>query len=397
MDVRLARRMAGVRPSAIRDLLRLGADPELISFGGGYPDPDLFPMEDLRKVFDELLSGDNSGVLQYTVSDGLPRLREQVAARMVRDGTACVMEDVLILQGAQQGLDLAAKLVLDPGDVVITENPTFLGALIAFNPCEPAYAPVRTDEGGMDVDDLERVLERTPRARLLYAMPDFQNPTGVTLALDRRRRLVELANRFNLLVVEDTPYRDLRFEGDALPSLKSLDTEGRVVYLGSFSKTLAPGMRLGWAVASGEITAQLGLLKLAADTQCSTLNMAAASAYLDRFDLDAHIDRIRSAYRRKRDLMLEVISASFPPGIAWTRPEGGLFTWLTFPEGFDTTAFMRDELLPKARVAYVPGATFYPVVQEPNHARVNFSGVSDERIVTGMTRMADLLRVTLGP
>jgi 2-aminoadipate transaminase len=396
MEVRFARRMTGVRPSAIRDLLRLGADPELISFGGGYPDPDLFPMAELRQVFDELLSGGNAGVLQYTVSDGLPRLREQVAARMVRDGTACAAEDVLILQGAQQGLDLAAKLVLDAGDVVITENPTFLGGLIAFNPCEPAYAPVRTDDGGMDVDDLERVLERTPRARLLYTMPDFQNPTGVTLALDRRRRLVELANRFNVLVVEDTPYRDLRFEGETLPSLKSLDTEGRVVYLGSFSKTLAPGMRLGWAVASGEITAKLGLLKLAADTQCSTLNMAAASAYLDRFDLDEHIGRIRSAYRRKRDLMLGVIAASFPSGVAWTRPDGGLFTWLTFPDGFDTTAFMRDELLPKARVAYVPGATFYPVVQEPNHARVNFSGVSDERIVTGMTRMADLLRATLG-
>jgi 2-aminoadipate transaminase len=397
MDVRFARRMAGVRPSAIRDLLRLGADPELISFGGGYPDPDLFPMEELRQVFDGLLSGGNAGVLQYAVSDGLPRLREQVAARMTRDGTACATEHVLILQGAQQGLDLAAKLVLDPGDVVITENPTFLGALIAFNPCEPAYAPVRTDEGGMDVDDLERVLERSPRARLLYTMPDFQNPTGVTLALDRRRRLVELANRFNVLVVEDTPYRDLRFEGDALPSLKSLDTEGRVVYLGSFSKTLAPGMRLGWAVASGEITAKLGLLKLAADTQCSTLNMAAASAYLDRFDLDEHIGRIRSAYRRKRDVMLGVISASFPSGVAWTRPDGGLFTWLTFPVGFDTAAFMRDQLLPKARVAYVPGATFYPVAQEPNHARVNFSGVSDERIVAGMTRMADLLHATLGP
>ncbi len=396
MDVRFARRMAEVRPSAIRDLLRLGADPELISFGGGYPDPDLFPVAELRQVFDELLSGGDAGVLQYTVSDGLPRLREQVAARMARDGTACATGDVLILQGAQQGLDLAAKLVLDPGDVVITENPTFLGGLIAFNPYEPAYAPVRSDEGGIDVDDLERVLERTPRARLLYTMPDFQNPTGVTLALDRRRRLVELANRFNVLVVEDTPYRDLRFEGEALPSLKSLDTEGRVVYLGSFSKTLAPGMRLGWAVASGEIIAKLGLLKLAADTQCSTLNMAAASAYLDRFDLDEHIGRIRSAYRRKRDLMLGVIAASFPSSIACTRPDGGLFTWLTFPDGFDTTAFMRDELLPKARVAYVPGATFYPVVQEPNHARVNFSGVSDERILTGMTRMGDLLRETLG-
>ena len=275
MGARFAARMEGVRPNAIGDLLRHGADPDLISFAGGYPDPALFPVAELRVVFEELLTGDPS-VLQYTVSDGLPSLRGHIAARMNRDGTTCTADDVLVLQGAQQGLDLVAKLVLDPGDVVVTENPTFLGALIAFAPCQPAYAPVRTDDEGMDPDDLERVLAADPRAKLVYTMPDFQNPMGVTLSLERRRRLVELANRFDVLVLEDSPYRDLRFEGDALPTLKSLDTEGRVVYLGSFSKTLTPGMRLGWAVASGEIRAKLGLLKLAADTQCSTLNMAAA-------------------------------------------------------------------------------------------------------------------------
>lgn len=396
VTVPFARRMREVRPSAIRDLLQHGADPDVISFGGGYPDSALFPRDELRAVFDELLSAGDGGALQYTVSDGLPRLREQVAARMTRDGTDCRTEDVLIVQGAQQGLDLAAKLVLDPGDVVVTENPTFLGALIAFNPFEPAYAPVHTDDEGMDMDDLERVLARTPRARLLYTMPDFGNPTGVTLGLERRRRMIELANRFNLLVVEDTPYRDLRYEGRSLPTLKSLDTEGRVVYLGSFSKILAPGMRLGWAVASVEIVSKLGLLKLAADTQCSTLNMAAASAYLDRHDIDEHIGRIRSAYRRKRDLMLGVIADTFPGSVTFTHPDGGLFTWLTFPDGFDATAFMRDELLPRARVAWVPGATFYSGTQEPNHARVNFSGVSEARIVEGMTRMGDLLRATLG-
>ncbi len=396
MSIPFARRMEEVRPSAIRDLLVHGADPEVISFGGGYPDPALFPREELASVFQGLLSGGDGSVLQYTVSDGLPILREQIAARMTRDGTETRAGEVLVLHGAQQGLDLAAKLVLDPGDVVVTENPTFLGALIAFNPFEPAYAPVRTDDDGMDIDDLERVLARTPRARLLYTMPDFGNPTGVTLSLDRRRRLIELANRYNLLVVEDSPYRDLRYEGQSLPTLRSLDTEGRVVYLGSFSKILVPGMRLGWAVASGDIVSRLGLLKLAADTQCSTLNMAAASAYLERYDIDEHIGRIRDAYRRKRDLMLGVIAASFPAGVACTRPDGGLFTWLTFPDGFDATAFLRDELLPKAKVAWVPGATFYPGVQEPNHARVNFSGVSEERIVEGMTRMGDLLRATLG-
>lgn len=391
---RFASRMELVRPSAIRDLLRFGADPELISFGGGYPDPDLFPRAELREVFDALLAGDPS-VLQYTVSDGLPRLREQVAARMARDGVPCSASNVLILQGAQQGLDLAAKLVLDPGDVVVTENPTFLGALIAFNPYQPAYAAVRTDDDGMDPDDLERVLAANPRARLLYTVPDFQNPTGVTLSLDRRKRLLELANRHDLLVLEDSPYRDLRFAGEPVPTLKSLDTEGRVVFLGSFSKILAPGMRLGWAVASEDLVARLGLLKLAADTQSSTLNMAAASAYLDRYDIDAHIATIRAAYRRKRDLMLGVIAERFPPSVAHTTPDGGLFTWLTFPDGFDAAAFLRDEAIPRAKVAFVPGATFFPVVHEPNHARLNYSGVSEERIVTGMTRLAGLLRERL--
>jgi 2-aminoadipate transaminase len=394
MPIRFADRMELVRPSAIRDLLRFGADPELISFGGGYPDPDLFPMAQMREVFDGLLTGDPS-VLQYTVSDGMPRLRQQVADRMTRDGVACSASNVLIIQGAQQGLDLVAKLVLDPGDVVITENPTFLGALIAFNPYQPAYAAVRTDDDGMDTDDLEHVLAANPRAKLIYTVPDFQNPTGVTLSLPRRRRLVELANRYDVLVLEDSPYRELRFAGEPTPTLKSLDTEGRVVFLGSFSKILAPGMRLGWMAASEDLAGHLGLLKLAADTQCSTLNMAAASAFLDRYDIEAHIATIRTVYRRKRDLMLGVIAELFPPSVTYTSPDGGLFTWLTFPEGFDAAAFLRDEAIPKAKVAFVPGATFFPVTPESNHARVNFSGVSDERIVTGMTRLAGLLRERL--
>ena len=396
MTVRFARRMEGVRPNAIGDLLRHGADPELVSFAGGYPAPELFPVAELREVYASLLGGDDLSVLQYTVSHGLPSLRRHIAARMARDGVACTPDHVLVLQGAQQGLDLVAKLLLDPGDVVVTENPTFLGALIAFHPYEPVFAPVRTDDDGMDVDDLERVLAANPRARMIYTMPDFQNPMGVTLTLERRRRLVELANRFDVLVLEDSPYRDLCLEGGSLPTLKSMDGEGRVVYLGSFSKTLVPGMRLGWSVADGAIGEKLALLKLAADTQCSTLNMAAASAYLDRYDLDAHIAEVRSAYRRKRDLMLGILRESLPPRVSFTNPAGGLFTWLTFPDGFDAAAFMRDEALPRAKVAFVPGGTFYPVRQEPNHARVNFSGVSDERIVAGTTRLAGLLQAVLG-
>jgi 2-aminoadipate transaminase len=229
-------------------------------------------------------------------------------------------------------------------------------------------------------------------AKMIYVVPDFANPTGTTLSLPRRHRLIELANERDVLVVEDTPYRPLRYSGDHLPTLKSLDTEGRVLHLGSFSKILAPGMRLGWAVAEPGILERMSLLKLAADTQNSTLNMAATSAYLARFDLDAHIARSVPVYRHKRDLMLGTMAETFPDRISWTVPDGGLFTWLTFPTGFDAAAFMAERLLPEAKVAFVPGATFFPVHQQPQHARMSFSGVADDRLVQGVTAIGTLLR-----
>jgi len=392
MNIRLATRMSQVKPSAIRELLRLGADPSIISFGGGYPDASLFPIEQLEAVFRQAITKNGQEALQYTVSNGIPKLREQVAARMTRGGVACGADNVLILQGGQQGLDLVAKMLVDKGDVIVTENPTFLGALIAFAPCEPRYAAVKMDDDGMDMDDLERTLERNPGAKLLYTVPDFQNPTGATMSLARRKKLVELANRFDLVVLEDTPYREIRYQGEPIPPIKSFDTEGRVIYLGSFSKILSPGLRLGWAVASEEIIQQLSLLKLAADTQCSTLNMSAVALFLDAYDIDAHIETIRRTYRRKKDLMLDTIRRTFPQEVAFTDPSGGLFTWLTFPEGFDTTRFMAEHALPEAKVAYVPGATFFPLEQETNHARISYSTQSDDRIVEGMTALGNLLK-----
>ncbi len=388
-----AQRMARVQPNAIGELLRMGADPAIISFAGGYPDGTLFPSRALSEIFAELAGQHGAQSLQYTVSDGAPALREQIAARLVKtQGAACSASDVLVLQGSQQGLDLVGKLLIDPGDTVITESPSFLGAFIAFAPCEPRYRGVRMDENGMDMDHMEAVLKDTPRAKFIYTIPEFQNPTGVCLSLPRRQRLIELANAHGIFILEDTAYWDVRFAGEALPSLKSLDTQGRVIQLGSFSKILAPGLRIGWVTAAPEIIAKLGLLKLAADTQCSTLNMAAISAYLARHDIEAHIDVLRGAYRRKKELMLDTMRRSFPQEVSFTDPEGGLFTWLTFPQGFDAEAFMRARMLGEAKVAYVPGASFYPEAQEANHARVNYSGQSDERIVAGMTALGRVLK-----
>lgn len=391
MGFQFADRIERVRPSAIRELLKLGDDPSITSFGGGYPDPALFPVDELRAIYADLLTAEHRGALQYSASVGLPGLRRLVAERMGREGVDCDLDDVLILQGAQQGLDLVAKLMINPGDVIVTENPTFLGALIAFHPYEPRYAPVTTDESGLDVDALERVLADNPAARFVYVIPDFQNPSGVTLSLDRRHRLIELANHYDVAVLEDTPYRELRFEGEQIPMLKSLDTEGRVIHLGSFSKTLAPGLRMGWAVARPDILEKLGLLKLAADTQSSTLNMNAVARFLERFDIDAHVARARSSYRAKRDVMLSAMAEHFPEDVTYTRPQGGLFTWVTFPEGFDSAVFMAERALPELQVAYVPGETFFPTGGAPNHARFSYSGIPEEQTTDAVMRLGRLL------
>ena len=393
--MQFANRVKKVQSSAIRDLLRYGADPSVISFGGGYPDPHLFPSDKLRAVYESLLSKHAHRALQYTVSDGIPELRAQIAQRMRDDGTSCTADDVLVLQGAQQGLDLVAKMMLEPDDTVVVEDPTFLGATIAFNVFEPRYATVRMDREGMDMEHLEAVLRVNPSVKLIYTMPDFQNPTGVTMSLARRHRLIELANRFDVLILEDSPYRSLRFEGSPLPTLKSLDTEGRVVFLGSFSKIMAPGMRLGWAVASGDVLGKLARLKLAADTQCSTLNMMAASLFLDTYPVEDHIATVCAAYSRKRGLMFQALDSTFPSSVHYTRAEGGLFTWLTFPDGFDATRFMLDDALPKAKVAYVPGEHFFAATPHINHARFNFSALPEVTITSGMTRLGQLLSAYL--
>ena len=392
---RFARRAERVQPSAIREFLALAGQPGITSFAGGYPDPTLFPIEQLHKIYDDLLTPANASALQYTASDGTPELRALVAGRLTADGMPCAPDDVLITQGGQQGLDLVAKLFIDAGDVIVCERPTFLGALIAFNPCEPAYASVPMDDEGLDTEALEQVLRTTQRVKLIYTVPDFQNPTGRTMSLARRRRLVELADEFDVMVLEDTPYRELRYDGERLPSIKSLDTSGRVIHLGSFSKILAPGLRLGWVLAEPEIREKLSLLKLAADTQNGTLNMRAAAAYLSGFDIEAHIAGMLPTYRHQRDLMLASIEEHFPAGVRWTRPDGGLFTWVTFPEGLDTAAFQRDHLIPRAGVILVPSAPFFATEPEVNHARMSFSGVPDDRLVAGVTAMGGLLREVL--
>jgi 2-aminoadipate transaminase len=380
-----------VKPSAIRELLKLGVDPSIISFGGGYPAPELFPIEKLRKVFDRVLSEQGEKALQYAPTDGLPALREKLVERMERIGIHCGLENLIITQGGQQGLDLVAKMLIDEGDVIICENPTFVGALIAFNPYKPKYVPINMDDNGMIIDEVEKALKSNQNVKFIYTIPDFHNPTGITMSLERRKRLVELANQYNVIILEDSPYREIRYEGEALPALKSFDKKGLVIHLGSFSKILSPGMRLGWAVAEKELAEKMVMLKMAADTQNSTLNMYAANRFMDMYDIDEHIEGIKKVYKHKKDLMIDMIKNTFPADVTWTNPEGGLFTWITFPEHIDAAELMK-RTLKEAKVAYVPGGTFFPIVQEANHCRMNYSGVSDENIIKGITELSRVLK-----
>lgn len=390
MAARFSSRMDLIKPSAIRELMKYGSDPRIISFGGGYPDPTTFPVHDLLDSFQQVLSGNAVTVLQYSESGGLPRLRAQIAHLAMRDGIDCTAEEVLVLQGAQQGLDLVAKMLLDAGDLVMTERPTFLGAISAFNPYQPAYDSVSIDADGIDVDDLEKKL-RTRVPKLLYTVPDFQNPSGATLSLEKRRRLVELATSYGFTIVEDSPYRPIRFTGDHLPTLMSLDEGSNVIHIGSFSKILAPALRLGWAIAPAAMIDKLSLLKLAADTQCSTSNMAVVSHLLDHLDLEAHLAKLRADYGAKKQLMLGEMEKSFPASVTWSDPEGGLFTWLRFPADVDTADLLTNVSVPRANVAFVPGFSFFANDPVRNFARFSFATATPAAITQGIGALGKVL------
>ncbi|QSO46524.1 aminotransferase-like domain-containing protein [Alicyclobacillus mengziensis] len=392
MNKAYANRMEKVRPSAVGELLMLGAQPDIISFGGGYPAPEVFPVDKLSSVFADVMSQSGPRALQYSTPEGLLSLREKLVLRMKQSGISCDLDNLFIIQGGQQGLDLVAKMFINEGDVIVTESPTFMGALIAFNPYEPVYKTVPMDEHGMDMDALEEILRTNARVKFIYTVPEFQNPTGVTMSLERRQRLVELANQYDVMILEDSPYREIRFQGELISPIKSFDTEGRVIHLGSFSKILSPGLRLGWVVAETEIATKLCLLKMAADTQNSTLNMYLADKFMEKYNMDEHIQSIRVLYKEKKETMIEAVRQYLPSTVSYTNPEGGLFTWLTFPQHVDATTLMRDRLLPEAKVAYVPGSTFFPVDEEVNHCRMNYSGASKENIIKGVAALGTILK-----
>jgi 2-aminoadipate transaminase len=397
---RYAERVAGMKSSAIRDLLKLTADPEIISFAGGLPAPEVFPVEELAAAAGRVLGRHGAAALQYSTTEGYPPLRELLVRHMRRYGIQVGPDNVLVTSGAQQALDLIGKLFLDPGDAVVTEAPTFIGAIQAFTAYQARFLTVPIDDDGLSVDLLEAALRAKPK--FIYVLPNFQNPGGVTLSLARRRRLVELASAHGVPIVEDDPYGQLRYEGDHLPSIVKIDAElhgcahgegtfrGGVLYLGTLSKTLAPGLRLGWIVAPRDVIANLVKMKQGTDLHTGTFVQWLAYETARGGFLDGHVRKIRKVYGERRNTMLEALAREFPPEVRWTRPEGGLFLWVTLPAGVDSAALLQDALAEK--VAFVPGASFFPGGGGESCFRLNFSYCRPEVIDEGVRRLGRVVR-----
>ncbi len=394
MKIEFAKRMQKIKASEIRELLKLTQQPDMISFAGGLPAPETFPVEDFRKVADTVLEREGRRALQYSPTDGDGQLREEIAKRMnATRGTHVTADEILITSGSQQGLDMSAMILLDEGDVVLCESPTYLGAIQAFVPYQPRFREIPTDDEGMILEELEKALEEEPRAKMIYVIPDFQNPSGRTWSLERRKGLVELSRRYQIPVLEDSPYGELRFAGQQVASVKSLDTEGLVVHLGTFSKIFCPGLRVAWLAASPELRRKYELVKQGIDLHTSTINQLEILEYIRRYDLDENIEVIRKLYGERRNAMLEAMDEFMPDGVKYTRPEGGMFLWVELPEGANARVVL--ERCIKEKVAFVPGDSFYPNGGHENTMRVNYSVSSSEQIRTGVERMARVIRAYL--
>lgn len=387
MVIQLARRVEALKPSDVRELLKITQRSEVISFAGGLPAPELFPVKELEEATHKVLGEAAQQALQYSTTEGYLPLREKLAQWMnARCGIRATADEVLITTGSQQGLDLTGKLLLDEGDTVICESPTYVGAISALKVFCPRWVEVPTDEEGIDVDALERRLENCDRIKLIYIVPNFQNPTGTTWSLERRRRFAEVVARYPVAVVEDNPYGELRFEGSPLPPIKSFDTKGQVIYLGTFSKILSPGMRIGWLTASSPLYEKYVILKQGSDLHTSTLIQMQVATYLEMFDINDHLARIRALYRDRRDAMLRALDREMPKGIHFSRPAGGLFLWVELPAHLDARELLRRSL--ELNVAFVPGGGFYPKGNKENTLRLCYSNMPVARIEEGICRLA---------
>ncbi len=381
-------RMQATLDPLIRDMMALCARQDVISFAAGVPAPDLYPLDQFRAVMDEVLKRDGRTLLQHCPTEGHFPLRQWLAERMAERGAQVSARNVLVLSGSQQGLDLVARLLLEPGDAVIAESPSYLGVLQVFQAVGVRLLTVPLDEQGMRIDLLEQILARR-RPKLIYTLPTFQNPTGVTLSLERRHQLLALAQRYQVPILEDDPYGELRYEGRPVPTLKSLDRYGHVLYLSTFSKMLFPGLRLGWLAAPEPVIERLVLLKQLTDLHSNTLGQWALAEFCRRGLLDAHLSRLRKIYARRRDAMCDALHRYCPPGLTWNHPEGGFYLWCRLPQKLRARELLAEAA--RRQVAFIVGDAFHVDGGGQEWMRLNFTYHTEETIIEGVKRLGQAM------
>lgn len=385
---RFARRMSNMSVSAVREILKVTERPEIISFAGGLPAPELFPVDEIARAHAQVFEEDGPAALQYSTTEGWRPLREWIAARMKQRGIAADADRVLITTGAQQAIDLVGRVFLERGDKVVVEDPSYLAALQAFSAYEATPIPVESDDEGMRVDHVEEVLAQSPK--LIYIVSEFSNPKGTTLSAQRRSRLIDLSRRYGVPILEDNPYSELRYAGVAPEPLAALDHDGMVIHVGTFSKTLSPGMRIGWLLATEPIFKQAVIAKQPADLHTSTVEQRAAARLLQDFDYDGHVRLLCQVYGERCKTMRDALERHFPAGTRWTKPDGGLFLWVELPETVSAEEMFQDAL--REHVAYVPGTSFFAGTPRFNFMRLNFSNQKPEMINEGIKRIGALLK-----
>lgn len=391
MEYHFTNRMSNVKASAIREILKATADPDMISFAGGNPAAEAFPVKEIEKISAEILHNDPISVLQYGITEGDQGLIDASIKFFNRNELAFKDGDkMLITSGSQQIMEFAAKCLCNEGDVVICENPSFLGALNAFKSLGALLRGVEYIEGQLDLEALENALQTKPKPQFMYLIPNYQNPTGMTMSLEVRKKILELAKKYEVLILEDNPYGDLRFEGEAIPSIKSLDQDGLVIYAASLSKIIAPGMRIACCMGPQEIINKFTVAKQASDVHSNLWAQKVMARYLTEYDMDQHIQSIQKIYQAKCELMLQEIKKHFHPAVEYTIPTGGMFIWVTLPKHINMQDFVKKALA--QRVAVVPGNAFLDDDQKECHSfRMNFSTPTNEKIKTGVQILGQLM------
>lgn len=393
MDYQFSRNVPVSDEDPVGNILKVAGDPNIISFAGGLPAPELFPVEELKQVTDAVYDESGRQALQYSIANGDPELRDQIAKRMNKQGITCDTDNIIITTGSQQSIDLTAKCFINPGDTVIVEQPTYLCALDVFRSYGAHLVGVEMDDDGMKMDALEAAVQANPNTKFIYTIPSFQNPTGRTMPADRRQKMIDIADKYNVMILEDDPYGAIRFAGEDVAPVKTFEHEERVIYMSTFSKILAPGLRIGWIVAEKKLIKKFTLMKQTVDVHSDNLTQHIIAKYMATYNIDDHIAKIKRVYRKREGIMMAAIQEFFPENVHYSHPEGGLFIWVEVPGNINTQDLFNTCIA--NNVAFVPGEPFYADKVIPGTFRLNYSNMAEDQIKVGIQRLGKAIEETM--